>query len=167
MREHKQKPKENGREADILDYQADLRIDPLALDEEFEEQPRKFMRYAKAASDARRRKDLANQAMMLARAKLRSQMMKVNGNRVTEGMLEERLLQTEEWREYKRWSYRHEVLEEAKQAFWQRKNAIEGLIELFRMEYCAKPRMPRDLTAYSKAQRMAVQKGISEKLNKN
>ena len=150
----------------LNEYEQDLHIDPLALDEEFEEQPRRFMKYAKATADARRQKDLAKKKLMLAQAQVRSRLTKTSRGAVTAPMVEEQLLQTEEWANYKRWSYRHEILEEgAKKAFWQRKEAIEGLIKLVQMEYCAKPRLPKSLE-WQEKQRNEVRNGIKKSLNK-
>lgn len=130
----------------VGEFEDDLRIDPMALDLEWLDQPQKYFKYAEQLAKAAREKDRCKQALLVARARVRRDLAK-SGEKVTEGSIEEVLSQTEEWKDLSDSVYDENVLDASVKAMYQRKEALESLVRLQGQSYNAAPREPRDLAA--------------------
>lgn len=132
----------------MADEKSFIEIDPLALDEEWQDQPRRYLKYARRLADARLEADRAKNALEVCRADceldIRNDPAKFEIQKATEATIaaatachddvkaaQEELLQR-----------RHDVqiLEAAVEALQHRKRALENLVQLHMSSYYAAPR---------------------------
>lgn len=139
----------------------DLHIDESALDVEWLQQPRLFMKYASAASDKRRAADKAKEQLELVKANLDSFIRKDPAEydiaKVTEATVANAILKEDEYKDamsdYIDAKHEYELTQAAVRAMDQRKTALEDLVRLHGQQYFAGPREPRDLPEEVKKQR--------------
>jgi glycine betaine/choline ABC-type transport system substrate-binding protein len=137
-----------------INYENEIRIDETALDVEWLEQPRLFMKYARNAAQARKRVDEAKEALDVAKAeldkKIRSNPKKYGVEKITENAISNLIIKQDTYKEamqeFSDARYEADIAQSAVSAFNQRKEALENLVKLFGMQYFSGPRVPRDLS---------------------
>ncbi len=155
-----------------LDYEKEIRIDETALDVEWLEQPKLFMRYARYAAETQKMLDLAKTNLDLVKAELdkavRENPDKFGIGKLTETVVLNTILSLPEYKEanekYINAKYEAEIAKSAVRAFEQRKEALENLVRLHGQEYFAGPKVPRDLSFEVKQRER--QKKVDEIVNK-
>lgn len=135
-----------------FDFQADLEIDPVALDCEWISQPQRFMKYAQAAADASKHRELIKDQLNLLRAKLDQEIRATasnDGEKITEAVVVSRINQNVSYQALNQdliqAEYNLELMQYAVRSMDQRKVALENLVRLFGMEYFSGPREPQDI----------------------
>lgn len=137
-----------------MDYETDIVIDESALDVEWLEQPRLFLRYCRKEHEARRDVDYAKERLDIVKAKLDK---KIRANpdhydiaRISEMAIENAIKMEEEFqaanKERIEAGYEWGMAIAAVRAFDQRKSALENLARLHGQQYFAGPRIPRDIS---------------------
>lgn len=137
------------------DYDMDLQIDPTALDVEWLEQPRLFMKYAEAAAQAKKEVDQLKEALDVVKAQadhaIREKPEKYGVVKVTEATVMAAVTQEKNVRQSLAnlidARYELEILNGAVRAFEQRKTALENMVRLHGASYFAGPTVPRDIEA--------------------
>lgn len=143
------------------EYEKDLSIDPLALDMEWLQQPNLFLKYSNELALARKAKDEAKQKLLQARARERKELSEKG--KVTEAMVEEELSLTEEWDSYIKVCYEEDILDGAVKAMNQRKQALENMVELLKLQYFAGPKEPRDFSKDNTIARSRIGNALNKK----
>lgn len=140
---------------DDFEYEEDLEIDPDALDVEWLEQPRRFMKYCRAAREADRKAKRAHEKLKTVRSELVNKAnedpMTLLGIAKPTAQAVEAFYRTQqnykdakaEWVEAE---HERDVLNDAVFAFQQRKMALENLVRLISLDYFKSPVEPRDLS---------------------
>jgi hypothetical protein len=154
-----------------MNYEEDIKIDETALDIEWLEQPKLFMRYARYAAETQKMLDLAKTNLDLVKAELdkavRENPDKFGIEKLTETVVLNTILSLPEYKEanekYINAKFEAEIAKSAVRAFEQRKEALENLVRLHGQQYFAGPKVPRDLTA----EREKLQKRVDEQVSKN
>ena len=152
---------------EIFKYGEDIRIDDQALDIEWKEQPVLMMRYTRHASNARRKLDLAKEALELLRAEIDKEIRQnptdYGIDKVTENAVQNTIITTEQYKEANKKvieaKFDVDIAQGAVIAISQRKDALENLARLLGLQYFAGPKMPRDLT--KEAQKRERQKEVN------
>lgn len=147
----------------LNDFDEDLSIDALALDLEWIGQPVLFYKYSEALARARKAKDEAKTAYIVARAWARKELTD-KGQKTTEATVEELAAQTTAMADYQEACYVEDLLDGAVKSMNQRKVALENLVELLKMQYFSSPKEPRDLANLT--DRTHIRSRIGEALNK-
>lgn len=150
-----------------MNYEKDIIIDETALDIEWLNQPRLFMKYAKNAAQARATLDQAKEALDVVKSEVdndvRKDPEKFNVSKVTEAAIQGAIVLDKRYtaanKDYLEAKYEADIAQSAVQAMNQRKDALENMVKLFGMKYFAGPEMPRDLPHELK------QKEIQERAN--
>ena len=136
-----------------LDPKRDVKIDHLALDVEWLEQPELMRRYCSRSADLRAEMDQASNVVEEVKAKVnadvRSNPEKYGLNKTTETAINNAVILDPE--------YQNAVVDhlESKRVYWlargdvqsmeQRKTALENMVKLYGQSYFAGPKVPRDL----------------------
>lgn len=138
---------------DNHNYEADLTIDPAALDEEWLEQPSLYGFYARELAHARRRRDRAHEKVKVVRSELILNAHKGKttlGSKPTGPMVEAYYRNHKKHREAKddldEATFEVNIYEAAVFAFNQRKEALANLVRLHMAEYFHVEGLPKDLT---------------------
>lgn len=159
-----------------FNYEEELTIDPDALDMEWLEQPKLFMKYSKAHADAAATVRELEEKLKVIRSDIILRNQKKGGDIKTtkdnlEAMYRVDALHEQTKREWVRASHRADILDGAVYAFHQRKAALEHLVILHGQNYFAGPRVPRDLAAVVRdtnalreENRIAVQRKIRQSM---
>lgn len=137
----------------MLDFENDLKIEPMALDVEWLEQASLFMKYSREAIKQRSILDRKKIELDVVKAELdtaiRTNPEKYGISKITEAAISNTILQDARFKvvqeELLGLHHDLEILEAAVQAFNQRKVALENLVKLCGQQYFAGPREPRDL----------------------
>lgn len=141
-----------------LDFENDLEIDPLSLDEEWLNQPNIFYRYSKALAQAKKERRLAEKTLLIAQAEVRKN---YNG-KTTVDIMKEESAELEEWEAFKEARYREDLLEAAVRALQQRKTALENMVELLKMQYFSGPNEPRDFNKTNQTTNARIGKSLNK-----
>lgn len=136
-----------------MNYEKDIIIDETALDIEWLNQPRLFMKYAKNAAQTRANLDQAKEALDITKsevdADIREHPEKFGVAKVTETAIQGAIVLDSRFKKankvYLDAKYEADIAQSAVQAMNQRKDALENMVKLFGMKYFAGPEMPRDL----------------------
>ena len=157
------------------DYDKDLSINPLELDIEWIQQPRKYRYWSELLADAKRELDKAKAEIPIIHSKLLMQIRKnpeaFNIEKVTEGTVEaainihtDYIAITNKVIDLK---YNVDILFSAVNAFEQRKTALENLVKLLGQQYFAAPTVPREFTkeTLTKIEESLVRRKIVQALN--
>jgi hypothetical protein len=137
-----------------LDYEADVQIDPSALDVEWLNQPDLMRKYVKNSAEADRDLDNAKEALDVERARLdldiRDNPEKYALTKTTEGAIASTILQQKSYqnaaKEFTNAKYESNIAKAAVRAIEHRKTALENLVTLLRASYFAGPQMERNLS---------------------
>jgi len=157
-----------------INYERDIKIDTSALDLEWEDQPVLMMKYTQHAANMRKALDEANQALTIAKAEadrtIRENPAGYDITRVTEGAIASAILTykpyIQAYNQYLSAKYEEDMAKGAVQAFNQRKEALENLVQLFRASYFAGPKVPRELKVERERRDANVDAGVASKLNR-
>ena len=149
----------------VLDFEQDVQIDPDALDVEWLEQPHLTMKYNVALSEARAEADRAKEQLGVVKAEIdrdiRENPVEYTGEnkKPTESAIEQLVIESGRVREAEaEYIYRKEVVGLLKgivDAIDSKKTALENLVKLTSMSYCAAPSTPRDLSGEYSARQEA------------
>lgn len=132
----------------MSDYADDLSINPDRLSDEWRRQPGLFMRYAEQAALARKKADIAKEALDVTDARLNMEIRAEyeGGKKPTEDAIKSEVLASVDHRaasrKYLDAKHEADLMSLAVRAFDQRKSALENLVRLFGMEYFADPKQP-------------------------
>ena len=137
-----------------LNYEADIQIDPDALDVEWLNQPDLMRKYVKNSAEADRDLDNAKEALDVERARLdlgiRVDPGKYKLEKITEGAISSTILQQESYQKatkaFTDAKYESNIAKAAVRAVEHRKTALENLVMLLRSSYFAGPQMERNLS---------------------
>ena len=137
-----------------LDYDNDLRIDPNALDIEWLDQPRTYMRYAEQLARALKEVDKTKERLEVVKAELdheiRDAAERGGGKKPTESAISNTVTNHSRYQQamsdYNDAKYESNLLSSAVRAFDQRKAALENLVRLHASSYFAGPSVPRELS---------------------
>ena len=158
-----------------MNYDKDLKIDETALDIEWLNQPRIFMKYASAAAEAELLTDQLTEKVKTIKSTL---IRKVADNPgATTGKAKPTAQDTEayyrtqtEYIEAKereiQAKYESSLLWNAVSAFHQRKLSLENLVKLHGQQYFAGPKVPRNLAQEVQNRETLLQKQQQEADNK-
>lgn len=143
-------------------FEADVSINPNALDVEWLEQPQTFMRYAMAAVDARDEMDRLKEEVDVVKAELDNKIRSapeefLGGAKVTNPAVDACILRSEVYQKafdrYLQARKTYEYLMAGVRAMDMKKTALENLVRLQGQQYFSAPKEPRDLSSeYSKKQ---------------
>ena len=155
-----------------MNYEQDITIDDSALDIEWLEQPRLFMKYARHSAEASRDLDKAKENLDIVKAeidlKIRSNPEKYGLEKVTETAIQNTILTNKQYQETNQAMldarYEAEMAKGAVRAMEQRKDALENLVRLHGQQYFAGPKVPRDLTWERQERQKKVDAGIAGKM---
>lgn len=136
-----------------MNYEKDMYIDENALDIEFLEQPSLMTRYSQLLADARRDRDLAKEALELAKAEInldiRDNPEKYGLEKVTDKAVEACILMEDSYKEAQKEfndaNYEVNLLFGVVSAIDHRKSALENLVKLHGQNYFAGPQVPHDI----------------------
>lgn len=137
-----------------MNYENDIMIDESALDVEWLDQPRLFLKYAKHLAECRRKLDIAKEELELVKAELdkdiRSNPDKYELSKITESVVQNTIVLQKRYikavQNLNDVKYEVDIALAAVRAFEQRKDALENLVKLHGQQYFAGPRVPRDIT---------------------
>ena len=155
-----------------MNYEQDITIDDSALDIEWLEQPRLFMKYARHSAEASRDLDKAKENLDIVKAeidlKIRSNPEKYGLEKVTETAIQNTILTNKQYQETNQAMldarYEAEMAKGAVRAMEQRKDALENLVRLHGQQYFAGPKVPRDLTWERQERQKRVDAGVAGKM---
>ena len=150
-----------------MNYEKDIRIDETALDVEWLEQPKLFMKYAKHSARMAQELEREKEKLDLVRAgldkEIRTDPEKFGIAKITETAVSNTIISHPEYKEanesYLEMKYEYDIARSAVNAMNMRKEALENLVRLHGMQYFAGPKIPRDLSQ-EKARREEQQKQI-------
>ena len=130
------------------DYKKDLSIEPDALDIEWLEQPRLYMKWAEMSAKADDRAKLSKEALEVTDAKIDNEI-RSSGEKVTENQIKARIASDERHQkalqDYNDALYKSNLYSSAVKAMEHRKAALENMVRLMIGQYFAGPKDPRDL----------------------
>jgi len=137
-----------------MNYEDDIKIDELALDIEWLDQPRLMLKYTKYQAETRKQMDLAKERLELVKAeldkKIRSDPESYGIRKVTETVVTNTIVLTDDYQkavdDYLNAKFEYDVASGIVKAFEQRKSSLENLVRLFGQEYFAGPSAPRDIS---------------------
>lgn len=137
------------------DYKKDLMIEPDALDIEWIEQPRLYMKWAEISAKAEDRVKLTKEALEVTDAKIDNEI-RSSGDKVTEVQIKAKISLDERHQkalqDYNDALYKSNLYSSAVRAMDHRKVALENMVRLMIGQYFAGPKDPRDLKKeYTKA----------------
>jgi len=158
-----------------MSYHEDLVINRNLLEEEWEDQSLRFIKYSEEWAKAILERDRARENLDLVRAQVD---FKIRANpaaygfevdrKPTEGAISAMILQTDEYgnasREYQEASYNVNVLASAKEAFNHRKSALENLTKLWLGSFWSKVEVPPEARA---AREGATREANEQAINKS
>lgn len=138
---------------DNRDYEQDLGIDPMQLDEEWLRQPGLYMRYSEMAAEAQKVRDQAKEKVDVIKAELdraiRKDPAKFGVDKITESVVASTILIQPEYKAAGDVlidaNYEYSVLQSAVRAFDHRKSALENEVKLWLGSYYSGPKEPRDI----------------------
>jgi len=153
-----------------MNYEKDIKIDELALDIEWLEQPSLMLKYSRHAVETRKILDKAKLNLDVVRArldkKIRSNPEEYGLTKVVEAAVQNAILDTPEYleahEELLKAKYEAEVAKVVVQSIEQRKEALENLVRLHGLQYFAGPKVPRDLS--KEMQRRHQQKQVDARV---
>lgn len=136
-----------------LDYVADIRIDPTALDVEWLRQADLMRKYATHAAATKMAMDDAKERLDVVKAQLdrdiRKDPSQFGLDKVTETAVQSTILLQEAYTQGNQaWSearYENDIANAAVRAIDQKKTALENLVRLLTASYFAGPQAPRDV----------------------
>jgi len=137
----------------LEEYERDLAIDPLSLDEDFLVQPGLYMKYSVMAADADKCKNQAKEKLDVVKAELdraiRKEPSQFGLEKITESVVASTIILQPEYKEASdeliEASYQYSILQAAVRAFDHRKSALENEVKLWLGTYFAGPKEPRDI----------------------
>ena len=137
-----------------INYEQDVNIDERALDVEWLKQADLMRKYAKHAADTKKEMDESKERLETGKAKIEMgirQDPKAYGlEKVTEGAIQSTIQLQQEYQklnqDYINAKYENDVAVAVVRAIDQKKTALENLVKLLGVSYCAGPQAPRDLT---------------------
>ena len=137
-----------------LNYEEEIEIDEKALDIEWLNQPRLFLKYAQYAAFCKQKVDSFKERLDVQAATLDKEIRldpdKFALAKITESTVQNTIISHPDYRkkmrEYIDAKYELELAGAAVRAFDQRKGALENMVKLHGMSYFAGPSVPRDLT---------------------
>ena len=138
---------------DEYDYEEDLAVNVNALDIEWLDQPRLFMKWSKLSAEARKKADDAKSNLDVVRAEQDDQIRTSYGGekKPTEAAITNMVIMSSAFRKatrkYHKARFNVVVLDGAVKSFEQRKTSLENLVRLQGQQYFAGPSAPRELTS--------------------
>jgi len=155
-----------------LNFEEDVRIDELALDVEWVQQPSLMAKYCSYAAETKKMMDLAKERVDVVAATLdkdiRSNPEKYDLGKVTESAIQNIILLQPEYREandaYIEARYENEMAQAAVRALDQKKSALKNLVKLLGLSYFASPNAPHDLHEAIENRRKGEQKIVDAKV---
>ena len=135
------------------EYEKDLAIDPMALDEDWLAQPGLYMKYSVMAADANKRENQAKERLDVVKAELsmdiRKDPSKYGVEKITEDVVKSTILLQPKYKaasdELIEAGYEYSILQGAVRAFDHRKAALENEVKLWLGSYYSGPKEPRDI----------------------
>ncbi len=156
-------------------YDLELEIDESALDIEWLEQPRLFLKYGQLYAEAKRDYDFQKDRLAVIQAGLDRQI-RANPEmfglgKVTEATVLGAIQLDESYQDQQEMvrtaRYEMELLSKAVQAFDQRKGALENLVRLHGQSYFSGPKVPRNIEKERREKQEvdlpAIKRGASRK----
>lgn len=151
-----------------MSYKDDLSIDKYILDEEWQEQPKKFAEWAEKEVEASFIRDKAKERLDLVKAELdsriRSEPFKYGIDKVTESSIQNTILRQQLYMEASEAlivaTRDVKILNVAREAFDHRKKALEKMTDLFLSNYWADKGGERLEKAVDKIDRDGVQEAF-------
>lgn len=139
---------------DQLNFQEDLAIDPLNLDEEWLLHPVKYLKYCDAQTDAQRDRDKSKERLEVARAEVDMDVRKnpsdyghEGDKKPTEAQITSMVYLSEKYQkalnEFNDLNYEYNMISNAVKAFEHRKKALENYVTLYVTQYVAGPKQPK------------------------
>ncbi len=163
-------------EKKVKSIDQELGIDPDALDVEWLNQPRVFMKYSEMVAQAKLEVDMAKEDLDVVKAELdrdiRSNPEAFGIAKIVEAVVTNTIILQVKYAEANtilfQAKYKAEILASAVKAFDQRKKALENLVTLFGQSYFAGPKEPRNLgLEFDKnVKRKEANRRIKKELNK-
>jgi len=159
-----------------LDYEKDVSIDAEALDVEWINQPRIYMKWAKLSSIAEDKMKKAKESLDFIDSTIDKEFREKNsGNKFTEAVvkayIETHTLHKEATEKFHNSIYQYNICNNAVRALDHKKTSLENLVRLWGGAYFAGPKEPRDLKKILSMQEQWKQKTeekrseISERIN--
>lgn len=131
-----------------LNYEEEIEIDPQALDVEWLDQPRRFLKYSRHEAETKRKLALAHENLKVIRSQLIKEAQEVLAKATAptiEAYYRDHQKHIEAKQQFIDAEYEANIASSAVFAFQQRKMALENLVRLGGMDYFARPTEPRDL----------------------
>jgi hypothetical protein len=130
-------------------FENDLAIDPHQLDEEWLEQPGKYMKYSELLADAERHMKKCHEKVKVIRSQLIREC-KENNPKATAQIIEGYYREHKDHKTAKEEmidaEYQVSMLTNAVYAFTHRRKSLENLVQLYTSNYFSAPREPRNLS---------------------
>ena len=163
--------------SDDLNYENDLAIDPLTLDEDFLHQPGLYMKYSMMAANAEMRRDKAETTLGVVKAELDREIRKNPANygadKITESVVSNTILLQPEYKKASdaliEATFELRILQSAVRAFDHRKTALENEVRLWLGSYFSGPKEPHDIPGGKRIVDIARDRTVSkvrEEMNK-
>ncbi len=155
------------------EYDHDLYIDIDQLEIEWLKQPHLYMKYSEMVADAGKDADEAKEKVSLKYAELDNhirEMMKANGEKITEKLVEASVLQHEAYKKalstLNKRKHEHAILQGALRAIDQRKSALENLVRLALGGYYSMPVEPKSIENIRERALDSLDEKVRDQLNK-
>jgi len=157
-----------------MNYETDIVIDEQSLDIEWLEQPRLMLKYARHASEAKKKLDQAKEKLDLVKSELDREI-RMNPDefdlaKVTDSAVSATIPTCAKYKDaseaFIQAKFEADIAMNAVYAFNARKDALENLVKLYGQQYFAGPKMPRDITWERQAHAEKVNAGVASKLKR-
>jgi len=134
-----------------MQYENDIKIDPLSLDVEWLQQPTLMFKYASLEVELMKKEMIEKERLELVKAEIdreiRSNPEKFGISKITENVVSSTILMDERYKEafktYTDTLYELKMAKVAVTSISAKKDALENLVKLFGQQYFAGPEAPR------------------------
>lgn len=153
-----------------VNYEEDLRIDPDALDTEWLDQSRLFMKYAEEAAKAKREMDKMKENCDVVYAetdsRVRTNPEKYDIEKITESTVKATITKSKRYQsaieDFNHSKFDYDIAQAAVRAFDMRKSALENLVRLLGQSYFAAPMEPRNLPEQYREKLSKEERGLQK-----
>jgi hypothetical protein len=154
-----------------MNYEEDMEIDVLELDEEWNKQATLMLQYTKHAAECRKKMDKSKEDLDVTRASLDQAIRKKPEHfkieKITEGAIGAAILLAEPYKKkynlYLEARYEYDMAQGAVRALDHKKDALENYVRLHGQQYFAGPKVPRNLEDIKKKKVESAQESIKIK----
>lgn len=153
-----------------MEYENDIKIDPLALDVEWLQQPSLMFKYASLEAELMKKEMIEKEKLETIKAEIdreiRNNPEKFGISKITENAVSSSILMDERYKEafktYTNTLYELKMAKVAVNSITAKKDALENLVKLYGQQYFAGPEAPRKID--KEWERKVKEKEINSKI---